>query len=336
MAAIKPYILGIEGLALSPFERARFAEMPPFGVILFLRNIDNPAQLARLIDEIKSISNGETLMFIDQEGGRVQRLAPPHWRQFPSVAHYAERDDAAFETAVYAHHRLIGEQVRMSGFDVNFAPTLDLRSMMTALFLHDRVFGYDATRVKLAGKAAFRGLRDAGVIGCMKHIPGHGRARVDSHKELPHVAFASDPYATPLPEDVEVFTGDFGADMAMSAHILYTQIDADNPLTLSPKGVDYVRRIIGFDGLMITDDLDMKALAGHQGELARRAITAGIDVAMACSGHAHHIAEVYEADLTPNDRLLAHHARYREFLKKPPQPLDDARRRELQAAIGLG
>ncbi len=332
MAEIKPFILGIEGLALTEAERELFSQEPPFGIILFLRNIDNPSQLKSLLDEIESITRGKTLLFIDQEGGRVQRLAPPHWPLYPIASHLNSLDDDAFEKAVYAIYRLISDDLVQAGFHVNCAPCLDLRKPYSATFILERSFGAHKSRVIAAGHAAVQAMNDGGIAPVIKHLPGHGRALVDSHLELPHVMFDDDPYDV-TPDDVEIFQQKYDVKMAMNAHILYPQIDKKYPLTLSPKGIEFIRKNVGFEGLIMSDDLAMKALNGTQGELARRAFDAGLDVALACSGHFEENQEIYALDIQPNEMVIKTHNDLMQTMANRPDALTKEERAAFLAQI---
>ncbi len=294
---IRPFILGISGLELTNDERAIFKDNAPAGIILFLRNVDNPDQLRKLTDNIHALSDEKTKIYIDQEGGRVQRLAPPYWDRYPIGRNFDHLDEDDFARAIYAHHRLIGDDLYAMGIDVNCAPCLDLRCSITADFLQDRSFGGDVTRLGIVAIEAQKGLMDSGVFPVAKHIPGHGRGQVDSHKTLPVVEFDSDPFADQLPKDAQVFAAIPDYPFGMNAHILYPQIDSENPLTLSAKGFEYIRKNVGFKGIMLSDDLDMKALNGTQADLAKRCLEAGADLALSCSGEFDHIKQLCESDL---------------------------------------
>ena len=302
---IRPFILGIAGLELTDNEQAIFKDNAPAGIILFLRNVDNPDQLRKLNDQIHALSNGQTKVYIDQEGGRVQRLAPPYWDRYPIGRNFDHLDGDDFAKAIYAHHRLIGDDLYAMGFDVNCAPCLDLRCSITADFLQDRSFGGDVARLVTVANEAKRGLMDSGVFPVAKHIPGHGRGQVDSHKSLPVVEFDTDPYQAPMPKDAQVFAAISNYPFGMSAHILYPQIDKELPLTLSSKGFDYIRKNLRFNGIMLSDDLDMKALNGTQAELAKQCLDAGADLALSCSGEFDHIRQLCESDLQMHADLEA-------------------------------
>ncbi len=299
----RPFIIGIKGQTLTPDERNLIQAEPPLGVIPFVRNVDNPEQLRALIDDIKSTTAGVTRIFIDQEGGRVQRLFPPFWNQLPSVRSYDGLKGQELEDAIYAHHRLIADDLMQMGIDVNCAPCLDLRWPMTAEFLQDRTFHGSVERVVQIAKIARRAMMDGGVFAVAKHIPGHGRGEVDSHKELPVVVFDKDPLGDQLPDDCKVFAGLDDYEFGMCAHIHYPQIDDVSTLTLSRKGFDFIRKKVGFNGIMMSDDLDMKALKGSQSELARQTLEVGADIALSCSGKFIDIKDLYESDLYTSSHL---------------------------------
>lgn len=331
---IKPYILGIEGLELKDIERELFRDAPPFGVILFLRNIDNPDQLRRLVDDIKLTTNHNTLIFIDQEGGRVQRLVPPYWTQFPIAANLDEKEGQEFQDAVYALYRLISDELSEAGIDANCAPCLDLRTDETATFLQERTFGASKSRVIEAGHAAVNAMNDASIAPVIKHLPGHGRGTVDSHLELPRVVFEQNPYET-APDDVKIFQEKYDVQMAMNAHILYPQIDEKFPLTLSPKGIDFIRNIVGYQGLIMSDDLAMKALNGTQGELAKRAFDAGLDVALSCSGETDEIKEIYALKIEANALTKSTHEKLKSTAMNKADLLDEASKAAYKIQLGL-
>ena len=329
---LRPFVVGIAGLELSDIERGLFKETPPAGVIHFLRNVDNPDQIRALNDEIKEISNGETKIYIDQEGGRVQRLAQPHWTQFPVACSYDGLEGDAFDRAIYAHHRLIGDELHKAGFDINCAPCLDLRSDITADFLKDRSFGGGVDRLVNVAILAKRGLLDAGIYPVAKHIPGHGRGQVDSHLFMPVVEFDTDPFGPSLPQDAAVFAALSDYPFGMCAHILYPQIDPDVPLTLSSKGFEFIRKNIGFSGIMLSDDLGMKALKGTQAELATQTLDAGADLALSCSGEAEDLKMVFGTEHIASDdlklRLKSAYATMPEF-----EPLSQSARNTLMNDI---
>jgi len=270
---MKPVILGVAGPSLLPAERALFREHPPRGVILFSRNIQNPAQLADLVAELRAALPEGAVLMVDQEGGRVARLKPPHWPELPPPAELQTQDEA------YAHGLALGTMVRAAGFDVAAAPVLDVYYPRPTDVIGDRAISADANVVASLGGQIAAGIIAAGVIPVMKHIPGHGRARVDSHVALPRVPEAN------LTADFFPFAINRDLPWAMTAHILYEAYDPDLPATLSKTIIErLIRERIGFKGTLISDDLAMQALSGTPAERATAALAAGCDIALYCPG----------------------------------------------------
>jgi beta-N-acetylhexosaminidase len=273
-------------------EIALFQESPPAGLILFARNVQDPAQLRALNDQARELLGADLPILVDQEGGRVARMRPPHWPAFPAAAAF----EALPEEAARANATLLGLACAEAGFDVVCAPCLDLRLPGAHQVIGDRAFSADPVEVARLGRAGIEGLQEAGCIPVIKHIPGHGRAMVDSHLDLPRVEASRDALA----EDCAPFAAlaDAGA-WAMTAHILYDALDPRRPATLSPTVIGRViRRAIGFDGVLLSDDLAMKALKGAPGALAQHAIAAGCDLVLHCTGVTAETAEVL-ADCPP-------------------------------------
>ncbi len=266
---------GVAGLALTAAERDFFRAADPWGFILFARNIDSPDQVRRLTGELREAVGREALITVDQEGGRVQRLRPPLARDWP--APLAGAADGA--RAVWLRHRLMGAELRALGIDGDCAPCLDIAGPQTHPFLHDRCFGTDPETVARLGRAAAEGLLAAGVIPCIKHMPGHGRARADSHRELPEVGEAPDLLAD---WDFAPFRALADMPMGMTCHIRFSALDP-RPATASPRVIGLIREEIGFQGLLTTDDITMEALPGTHAERAGAAIAAGCDVVMHCN-----------------------------------------------------
>jgi beta-N-acetylhexosaminidase len=273
-----PAIVGLSGQTLLPPERALLRRYPPAGIILFARNIADPRQLAALITDLREILPGAGLM-VDHEGGRVARLRPPHWQAHPparAIGDLHARDPAAGQRAAWITGALIGAQCRDAGFDVTAAPVLDVADPAGHSVIGDRAFSADPHAVAALGEAMARGLLAAGMQPIGKHAPGHGRARVDSHLELPELDDVSD-------ADLIPFAANAWLPWMMTAHIRYTARDMQNPATQSPALVRLIRGL-GFDGVLTTDDLAMHALTGPPGERAARALAAGCDIALHCSG----------------------------------------------------
>jgi beta-N-acetylhexosaminidase len=281
---MRAFICGLKGLALEPDERAFLREAAPWGVILFRRNIDAPHQVSRLTAEIRDALGWHAPILVDQEGGRVQRFGPPHWRAYPAAARFeiAAASAAHAERLAWLGARLIAHDLREVGVDVDCLPVLDAPAEGSHSIIGDRAYSRDPARVAAIGRSAAEGLMAGGVAPVMKHIPGHGRARADSHLELPVVDASREELER---VDFAPFQANADLSMAMSAHVVYTAIDPAAPGTLSKTVVgDIIRDHIGFDGLLMTDDLSMKALSGGFRERAERAIGAGCDIVLHCNG----------------------------------------------------
>ena len=278
-----PAIFGLSGLTLTEDERAFFRDSDPAGYILFGRNIEGRAQLRALTDDLRSIHGRENLLIsIDQEGGRVARMKPPEWSAYPCGWAFAELWDIAPASAIEAaraNAELLAQDLVEVGISVDYTPLLDVREEGAHDVIGDRALGSDPVQVAALGRAVLDGLARGGVTGCVKHMPGHGRARCDSHKELPVVEAS----AEELERDIAPFATLKDAPIGMSAHIRYTAWDAENPATLSRTVIEeIIRGRIGFTGLLLTDDIDMQALDGSIPERSARAITAGCDVVLNC------------------------------------------------------
>ena len=272
-------ILDAEGLRLTPDEKNFFAEANPFGFILFARNIDTPDQVRALCDEMREAVGREAPISIDQEGGRVQRLRTPMGREWlPPLEHVTAAGERA-EEAMYLRYRLIAHELRALGIDSNCAPLVDVAQEVTHPFLKNRCYGSDPAQVARIGRAVADGMLEGGVLPVLKHIPGHGRAQADSHMELPLVDALRDALEA---VDFLPFKALNGLPMGMTAHLVYSQID-DRPATLSPVIMRMIREDIGFDGLIMTDDITMKALSGSLEETAQDSIAAGCDVVLLCN-----------------------------------------------------
>ena len=278
-----PAIFGLAGTELTAEERAFFREADPAGYILFARNCDNPAQLRALTDRLREIHGRERLLIcIDQEGGRVARMRPPHWASFPAGAAFDALYDIAPASAIEAarvNAEALGIELAEAGITVDCHPPLDVRQPGAHDVIGDRALGSEPLRVAALGRAILDGLARAGVAGCIKHMPGHGRAAADSHEEMPTVAVSADQLET----DLAPFRALSEAPIGMTGHLLFTAWDRDNPATLSPTIIEnIIRGDIGFDGLLLTDDIDMEALSGTVPERAERAIAAGCDLVLNC------------------------------------------------------
>lgn len=280
---MKPVIFGMAGERLSAEEQAFFREADPAGYILFRRNVADKDQLRALTDELRALhGRDDLLIMIDQEGGRVARMRPPIWPDFPPMQIFDSLYDVAPSSAIAAaraNAQAIAATLRECGINVDALPLLDVRQEGASDIMGDRTLGAEPMRVAALGRAVIEGLRAGGVVGIVKHMPGHGRALVDSHLDLPTVT--TDEAA--LETDLAPFRALNGAPMGMTAHIVYTAWDAERPASLSPKVIGgIIRERIGFDGLLMSDDLDMKALQGDIPSLAAGVIEAGCDLALNC------------------------------------------------------
>lgn len=292
-------ILGCASTMLDEEERRFFREADPFAFILFARNCADDEQLRRLVDALREAVGREAPVLIDEEGGRVQRMKPPRWRNAPAPGLFGEihaRDPALALELARTNARLVAEDLVAVGINVNCAPLLDLREVDGHEVIGDRAFSSEPEVVVALAQAWIDGLRDGGVIPVIKHIPGHGRARVDSHHALPMVEAALEDLDA---RDFAPFRAFRDAPVGMTGHLLFQAIDPDTPSTLSSKVIEeVVRERIGFDGLLLTDDLSMSALAGTLGERAARSLDAGCDIALHCNGALEEMREVVDATPT--------------------------------------
>jgi beta-N-acetylhexosaminidase len=282
---MKPVIFGLSGPVLTSKERAFFVDAKPAGYVLFGRNIVNRAQLVALTDDLRAMEGRSDLpVLIDQEGGRVLRMAPPEWPAMPAAENFEalyERAPLSALEAVRVNAHAIGLSLAEVGINVNIAPVLDVRRAETHAAIGERSFSSDPVRVASMGAAMLDGLRKAGVVGVVKHMPGQGRARVDTHHHLPVV----DASEAALADDVLPFERLYDAPMALTGHVKFTAWDADHPATMSATIIrDIIRGRIGFEGLLMSDDLDMDALSGDIATRAVACLAAGCDVALHCSG----------------------------------------------------
>jgi beta-N-acetylhexosaminidase len=282
---ISAAIFDCEGATLTADEKAFFRDVNPYGYILFSRHCKDPEQIKRLIGELKSLSGRDHLpILIDQEGGRVARLKPPHWRKYPPARIFADmakqnRDKA--HRATYLNARLIAHDLHSLGITVNCAPLADLPVRGAHDVIGDRAFGYESEQVIFLARAMAAGLMEGGIVPVLKHIPGHGRATADSHDEVPVVSESLEALRA---TDFVPFKALANLPMAMTAHVLYTAIDDENMATLSKKTIDLIRSELKFNNLLMSDALDMKSLAKMQlDERARAALAAGCDIALHCN-----------------------------------------------------
>jgi beta-N-acetylhexosaminidase len=286
MSGMLSCALGLRQPRLDPDTRAFFRDAQPWGFILFREACVSRGQVGALCAELRDAVGRDAIVWIDQEGGRVARLKPPEWPTWPPAAAYgALAEHARGEEAAFLGHRLIAHELKRIGVDADFAPVLDAPAKGSDKIVGDRAFSGEPQRVALLARAALAGLHDGGVAGCIKHMPGHGRATADSHLALPRVSVGE----AELAADIFPFAAMADAEAAMTAHIVYDAWDPDRPATCSTIVIEQViRSRIGFQGLLMSDDLDMKALQfALNGGLARRAeaaLAAGCDVVLQCSG----------------------------------------------------
>ncbi len=279
-------VFGCEGLSLTDWERGFFTDSNPLGFILFARNCETPEQIRALVADLReSVGRDSAPVLIDQEGGRVARLKPPRWRAAPAAGRFgllAGRDRDLAAEAVHLNARLIAADLIDLGITVNCAPVLDLPTPGADDAIGDRAFGAEPERVAELGRAFCDGLLAGGVLPVIKHIPGHGRARVDSHHQLPRV---ETPRAELEVSDFRPFAALAHLPWAMTGHLVYTAIDPDHPATMSRRVIaEVIRGAIGFDGVLVTDDLSMNALRGGYAERAADSLAAGCDLVLHCNG----------------------------------------------------
>ena len=301
---MKPVIFGLAGLTLTDDERALFRASEPAGYILFKRNIEDRAQVRALTDEIRALHGREDVaILIDQEGGRVTRMKPPVWPEFPAGAAFDALYDLSAITAIEAarnNAEAIALTLSEIGITVDCLPLLDVRVAETHPAIGDRAMGSDPMRVAALGRAVLEGLKAGGVVGVVKHMPGQGRAVADSHYELPTVHASKEQ----LEQDFRPFRTLNWAPMGMTSHIVYEAYDRDRPSTMSPTIIDdVIRGNIGFDGLLMSDDLDMKALSGDVPSRAVECVAAGCDLALNCWGRFDEMVAI--ADRLPDITLRA-------------------------------
>ncbi len=280
MSSFGATILDAESLELSADERAFFRDVDPFGFILFARNIDSKEQVKKLCGQFREAVGRDAPITIDQEGGRVQRLRAPIWREWLAPLEQAQLAVENATRSFYIRFRLIAHELHEIGIDSNCAPMVDIASKDTHAFLKNRCYGTDVETVSKLGRAAADGLLDGGVLPVVKHVPGHGRAVSDSHFELPTVQATHEDLSA---SDFAPFKALSDLPMGMTAHISYPSIDKA-PATLSADVMKLIRDEIGFDGLLMTDDISMKALEGDLASLSRRSLDAGCDVVLHCNG----------------------------------------------------
>ena len=330
-------IYGCQGLTLSDDEKSFFRDVSPWGFIVFARNIETPDQLRALVASFRETVGYDAPVLIDQEGGRVARLRPPHWRRYPPGRVYGElyeRDPEAGLTAARLGTQLIASELTDLGIDVDCLPVLDVPVPGAHDIIGDRAYSTRADTVKAVAQAAAEGLLAGGVLPIIKHIPGHGRAGVDSHEKLPVV---DAPLETLRETDFAPFKALSDMPLAMTAHVVYSAIDPHHPATTSKKVIrEVIREEMRFYGLLMSDDLSMQALAGSLGERTRAALDAGCDMALHCNGDMKEMKQVAaEVPALTGEAGARAETAIRNW-KKPPMGFDaETGYARLQELLGL-
>lgn len=317
-------IVGLAGSTLCPAERAFLKEVCPAGLILFARNVDEPDQLRHLIaDAREAIGCSDCLVLVDQEGGRVQRLRSPYWTEFPAAARYGklfEKDADIAKRRLAAASQLCAAELRDVGINTNCAPCLDLPVEGAHDVIGDRAYGRAQSQVASLGSIVADSYIEAGILPVAKHLPGHGRAKVDSHKDLPVVETELDQL---INSDFSPFRALNHLPAAMTAHVVYTSVDSERPATTSRQVINSViRGEIGFDGLLMTDDLSMSALQGTIGERAQAARLAGCDLLLHCNGNLAEMKAASEQAGNLSDRSLERYQAACAIVNKDVFPLN--------------
>ena len=292
MNGILAAMLSVEGTQLTDNEKALLSKSNPIGITIFSRNIESKSQLTNLCSEIKeTIGRDNVFIAVDQEGGRVRRLAEPEFRSYASQQQIGSLDLASATKASTLHATLISDDMKQCGFNLNYAPVLDVLYNDTSTALKSRCFGSDASSIAMLGKAMIEEYTNNGIISCIKHLPGHGKANIDPHMGLPIVDCSIDE----LQADFLPFITNNTCPCGMTAHILLPQIDDQQPITMSKKAIsEVIRNAIGFEGLLISDAIDMGALKGSIGERAKHSLEAGCDAICYCFGKYTELCEVVD------------------------------------------
>ena len=327
---LKAFISGCASTSLSDAERAFFAKNRPCGLIVFARNCESPDQLRALVASFRNaVESEDVLILIDQEGGRVQRLRPPHWRNMPPARCFGvmyETDPKLGRDAAFSAARLIAQELAALGINVNCTPVLDVPEKGAHDIIGDRAFSTDPDVVAALGRAVMDGTLAGGVLPVIKHVPGHGRAKADSHLSLPRIDVAERVLRS---IDFRPFQALRDAPLAMTAHVLLPCYDERRPASVSPVIIgEVIRGLIGLEGLVMSDDIGMKALGGPFAERARAVIAAGCDVALHCSGEFAEMVDTASAVPPLDGVAAARFARALSFLHAP-EPFDEAEAMEL-------
>jgi beta-N-acetylhexosaminidase len=337
--SVRACILGCAAPTLGREEAAFFRDVKPWGFILFARNVEAPDQVRKLVDALReTMGRADAPVLIDQEGGRVQRLKPPHWPIYPPGRAYGRipgNDPLLKREITRLGARLIAHDLASLGINVDCVPVLDVPDPQGHEIIGDRAYGDTPEEVACLGRAAAEGLIAGGVLPVIKHIPGHGRAKADSHLELPVVEASWDELDA---RDFAPFRVLSDMPMAMTAHVIYSAIDRKRPATTSKKAIrKVIREAIGFDGLVMSDDLSMKALSGDFRERAEQSIAAGCDVVLHCNGDMAEMKPVVEGCGALKGRAGRRAEAAMARLARAPEPLDlDEARARFAAALGTG
>lgn len=333
--SIRAFITGVLGLELSADERDFLRSERPWGFIVFKRNVDTPEQVVRLVRELRdAVDRPDAPVLIDQEGGRVQRLRPPHWPDYPAGAIFSrlyDIDPALGLSAARLSARLIAADLEELGINVDCLPLADVPVADADAVIGDRAYGTEPGKVSLIARAVTDGLEQGGILPVLKHIPGHGRATADSHLRLPTV----DTSKIELERtDFAAFRPLAGLPMAMTAHVVFSELDPAHPATTSATIIEQViRGSIGFQGLLMSDDVSMNALAGSLAERTRAIVTAGCDMVLHCNGNFDEMREVARETPELSGKALER-ANAALASRKDPQPFDrSAGRAQLDALI---
>ena len=324
-------IFGLLGTSLSSDEKRFFQDYDPWGFILFARNLEQPDQIRALTASLRECVGRDCPILIDQEGGRVQRLRAPDFIEWlPPLDQMAKVSPVDARQAMSVRYRLIAHELRDLGIDVNCAPMLDIPIETTHEIITNRCYGHDVDAVSEMGRAVAEGLLSGGVLPIIKHIPGHGRGNVDSHLELPVVETSIEKLSR---QDFEPFRRLSDLPMAMTAHVVYRTIDAENPATTSSDIIDLIRSDFGFDGLLMTDDLSMKALSGDFASRTQASLAAGCDIILHCNGEMDEMQAIANASgaLSENAQKRADAALQ---MRHDPEPFDAKWAKERLVELG--
>ena len=331
----RAFIAGCLGTSLTADERAFFRDARPWGFILFRRNTQSPGQVAALTAEMRETVGWHAPILIDQEGGRVQRMGPPNWPKYPAARSFLGINDPVRQREIVRlGARLMAHDLKAVGIDVDCLPVLDVPVAGSHDVIGDRAYAHDPDQVARLGRAAAEGLIAGGVLPVIKHMPGHGRARADSHHDLPVVDAALDELRA---HDFRPFRHLADMPLAMTAHVVYAAADPAQPATVSRRIVrEIMRGELGFDGLIMTDDISMKALSGSFHDKARAAIRAGVDIVLHCHGIMDEMVAIAGAVPEMTGARARRAAAALGRIRHEPEPVDlEAARAELAGALAL-